>query len=150
MGWARFDPPLTPIVAQVLSPEYKFQKAAGGALKFAAITAAGLPLAAAWSPLASGAHRDREYHPRPAQSERRHLTTAAVKNISAAVTTYGYSPVTATILGETGLHLLLESRPPISGRYRNHGCRRDAGRRTRASLLLATRSPWRWQKREPE
>ena len=27
------------------------------------------------------------------------VTTAAVKNISVAVTTYGYSPVTATILG---------------------------------------------------
>lgn len=99
MGWARFDPSLTPIVAQVLSPEFKFQKAAGGALRVAAITAAGLPLRQLGVPLASGAIGIGSNILTGAARTGTTLTTAAAKSISSTVTTYGYSPVAVEILG---------------------------------------------------
>jgi Domain of unknown function (DUF4157) len=97
MGLPRFDPVLTPYIMYFLSPEFKMHKATLGALQVASLHAAGLGFRQLGVPLASsvlgtggtlvtGAAR---------------LGTAAARQVSFAVNTYGYSSVAATYLGRT-------------------------------------------------
>lgn len=99
MGLPRFDPVLTPVIMYFLSPEFKMRKATLGALQVASLHASGLGLRQLGVPLASsmlgtggtlvtGAAR---------------LGTAAARQVSFTVNTYGYSSVAATYLGRTAL-----------------------------------------------
>ena len=95
LGVPRFDQLLTPNIVYVLSPEFGMQKISLAALKIASLHAAGLGLRQLGVPVASSALGTGYTLARTGGA----VATAAARQVSFAVNTYGYSSAAATYLG---------------------------------------------------
>lgn len=110
LGLPRFDPVLTPVIIQVFSPEFGMQKLSVANLKLASLHAGGLGLRQLGVPVASSALGTGYTLVTGAAR----LGTAAGRQVSFAVNTYGYSTTTATYLGKTAYTYYLHNAVQIN------------------------------------
>lgn len=106
----RFDPELTPIVTQILSPEFKMHKLSVASLQIASLHTTGLGLRQLGVPLASSALKTGG----TLLTGAARLGTAAAGQVRLAVSTYGYSSVAATYLGRSAYTFYLANAVEIN------------------------------------
>lgn len=114
LGLPRFDPALTPAVMYFLSTDFKARKLSLGILEVAKLHALGLGFRQLGVPAAAGGIRTASAVVSGGLRSGSALLGAAVRQVSFAVDTYGYSSVTASYLGRTAFTYYLANAVEIN------------------------------------
>jgi hypothetical protein len=114
LGIPRFDPELTPAVMYFVSSEFKSQKLTRATLTIAALYASSPGLRQLGVPLAAGTLRTGGAILSGAARTGGALAVGAARQVSFAVSAYGYSPVAATYLGRAAFTYYLANAVEIT------------------------------------
>ena len=114
LGVPRFDPALTPAVMYFLSTDFMARKLSLGILEVAKLHTLGLGLRQVGVPGAAGGIRTASALVSSGLRTGSAILGAAVRQVSFAVDTYGYSSVTASYLGRTAFTYYLANAVEIN------------------------------------